>query len=407
MADDKLSAPALIARGVPLERLVCHPRLPLIAGVESQRSTVHIWDLQSDPARQVGVLGGGSAPHGGSTPWDRSTLDLSWHPDRAELMVAGMGGLRRWSPSGVGPADGVSPDAAYRFVAFSSDGGTVWASPSLVDDGNQWGSSDAIDAASGAVRPAPPWDTGIALHPGGGLALLMNSDQAATLGSFTRIDDSGTGTELRLLSRALVLDADGYEPPVFSPDGSFFAVRGNFYEQSLQVFEFPSLQEVFEKTLGKFGSGWALHNIAFTADPGRLLIGTPTGTVVEIDLIRQEGVEHDVPGVDAVTALAVTAAGQVLISSAGGDLLLCHWSGATTVDLTTARARATAFLEAIAELPDDADPDEDRELVDGRQTWLAGDLATVTSAADNDPTWLQMRAAINGLISRDASEGSG
>jgi len=46
------------------------------------------------------------------------------------------------------------------------------------------------------------------------------------------------------------LDADGYEAPVFSADGRRFAIRGNAYENSLAVFEFPSLKLVLATTLG-------------------------------------------------------------------------------------------------------------------------------------------------------------
>ncbi|GAA3933699.1 hypothetical protein Aau02nite_26190 [Amorphoplanes auranticolor] len=52
------------------------------------------------------------------------------------------------------------------------------------------------------------------MHPAGGLRLTFSSHQGATLGLFAR----AAGTAMRVLRRALILDCDGYETPVFSPD---------------------------------------------------------------------------------------------------------------------------------------------------------------------------------------------
>lgn len=102
------------------------------------------------------------------------------------------------------------------------------------------------------------------------------------------------GTVLR---RALILDADGYQTPIFSADGRHFAIRGNAYGNSLEVFEFPSLNRVLATTLGEPSPGyphpqewldqmraWSRHNIAFAAQPGLLWAGTPAGPLVEVDL---------------------------------------------------------------------------------------------------------------------------
>ena len=59
-------------------------------------------------------------------------------------------------------------------------------------------------------------------HPAGGLVATLQNDQGTTLVLFSR----DTGPMLRPLRRALILDCDGYETPVFSPDGRHFAVRG-------------------------------------------------------------------------------------------------------------------------------------------------------------------------------------
>lgn len=118
--------------------------------------------------------------------------------------------------------DGLPPAAAYRYLAFSPDGQTLWAfpSPGAAQD-RQVPSSDAIDLASGTVRAARDWDTGIARHPGGGLVLTFQSDQGATHGLFARVDQDIMPAAMRVLSRALILDCDGYETPVFSADGRF------------------------------------------------------------------------------------------------------------------------------------------------------------------------------------------
>ena len=86
---------------------------------------------------------------------------------------------------------------------------------------------------------------------------------------------------MRVLSRALILDCDGYETPVFSADGRHFAIRGNAYDDSVEVFEFPSLTRVLATTLGEPSPGypypaewlaqmraWSRHNLAFGAAPG-------------------------------------------------------------------------------------------------------------------------------------------
>lgn len=97
-----------------------------------------------------------------------------------------------------------------------------------------------------------------------------------------------TGSALRPVRRALILDCDGYGAPIFSPDGRQFALRGNAYDNSLEVFEFPSLRRVLGLTLGEPSPGypypqqrldsmhaWSRHNVAFGSAPGVLWIGTP------------------------------------------------------------------------------------------------------------------------------------
>jgi hypothetical protein len=218
---------------------------------------------------------------------------------------------------------------------------------------------------------------------------------------------------MRPLRRALILDCDGYETPLFSADGRHLAVRGNAYDNSVEVFEFPSLHRVLTTTLGDPSPGypypqewldqmqaWSRHNVAFGARPGVLWIATPTGALVEVDLETRQAVEHDVLIGSRLSALASTATGELLVAGSGGDLmLLSELSGSTqtcTASRDTSRAAAVAFLETTADVPDDGDDLETHlVLTDGTRTWEADDLATMTAASSTDPTWLQLQAAIN------------
>ena len=123
---------------------------------------------------------------------------------------------------------------------------------------------------------------------------------------------------MRVRSRALVLDVDGYETPVWSPDGRRFAVRGNAYVQSLEVYAFPSLKRELATTLSDPYPGfptspdwtdrmlvWSRHNIAFAADPDVLWIGTPHGTLIAFDLAATAATDHPVSN-GRVTAIACT-----------------------------------------------------------------------------------------------------
>ena len=177
---------------------------------------------------------------------------IAWHPDQPLLLVVNEGAVRRWTPDGVSAMDGLPAAAAYRYLAFSPDGQTLWAFPSPEAMQDRWRpSSDAIDLASGTVRAGWGWDTGVARHPGGGLVLTFQSDQGATYGLFARVDHGTRPAAMRVLSRALILDCDRYETPVFSADGRHFAIRGNAYDNSVEVFEFPSLTRVLATTLGE------------------------------------------------------------------------------------------------------------------------------------------------------------
>ena len=134
----------------------------------------------------------------------------------------------RWTPDGgFCAADRIQPVPPWQAMAFSPDGQALWVGPSPVD--GRYG-SEVIDLASGAVTDGAGWDTGIALHPGGELAATMYRDQAATHVLFARLDRrEGAAVALRIQRRALILDGDGYQTPVFSADGRYLAIRGNSY----------------------------------------------------------------------------------------------------------------------------------------------------------------------------------
>ncbi|WP_200797642.1 WD40 repeat domain-containing protein [Streptoalloteichus hindustanus] len=360
-------------------------------------------------------MGAGSTAYDDASYRDRMrrTPAVAWHPDQPLLVVAGEGGVARWTPTGLSGVEGIPPTASsYRSLAFSPDGRKLWASPSSGDGHDAWQHSDILDLTSGTIDVGPGWDTGVATHPAGGLVATLISNQGATIGLFARVDDKSAPAVMRVLRRALILDADGYETPVFSVDGRHLAIRGNAYENTLEVFGFPSLQRVLATTLGEPTPGypypqewleqmraWSRHNIAFGVQPGVLWIGTPTGSLVEVDLDGQRAVEHDVLTGAPVTGLGTTPTGELVVASGEGELVLVSvLSGSAKTRATNdnaARAALTAFLDSTCEVPDNGDLEAHLVMTDGARTWESDDLATVTTAAPTDPTWLQLQAAIN------------
>jgi hypothetical protein len=411
------SARVVIDGGSFAERFVCHPRSPLIAGLDSARPAVHVWEFEAAGLRELDVVDADAAEYPPEA-WNR--LDripsVAWHPHDPRLLVTGGAGLRQWAPDGMSVVDGLPSGAAYRNVAFSPDGSTVWAAPSSSgDEDTTWETSDAFDLARGALRSGGRWDTGVVEHPGGGLVVTLASDQGATLAFFARPDDSVPAC-MRVFRHALILDVDGYEAPVFSADGRFLAIRGNAYVHSLDVFEFPTLRKVLHTTLGDPYPGypyppewleeqalWSHHNIAFARRSGSLLVGTPQGSMIEIDLDGGRVVEHSVCGAP-VSALAVLSTGQLVIADRTGQVTVMaapehkHPSSGVAGQ-EAARDRVEAFLATTTELPDDADLDTDLVCTDGVRTWDSDDLDSVTTADDADPTWLRLQVAIN--ASRD------
>ncbi|MEE6260017.1 WD40 repeat domain-containing protein [Plantactinospora sonchi] len=388
--------------GVTVERLLCHPRLPLVAGWDADRPVIRIWEHADGQVRELGTVGTDPAGYGDAIGYDRfaRTPSAAWHPHEPLLVVADGNNAARWTPSGTSTIDGVPPIRYHRNVAFSPDGRTLWLSPAEGEDG--WESSITLDLTSGTTATGPRWDTGIAAHPGGGLVATLQSDQGATLVLFSR----DTAPVLRPLRRALILDCDGYETPTFSPDGRHLAVRGNAYDHSLEVFEFPSLRRVLGLTLGQPSPGypypqewldevaaWSRHNVAFGPSPDVLWIGTPNGVVIELGVDGTRISEHEVLPGSAVTALAATATGELLVAGRDGVLLLLTVGKSEPVEAS--RAAVTEFLAGTSEA---TVIDMDLlDLTDGTRTWQPGDLETVTEDSENDPSWLRIQAAMNRL----------
>jgi hypothetical protein len=320
-----------VAGGSFVERLVCHARLPLIAGLDAARPAVHIWQFGPDGLREHGVVEAG--PGYPPEVWERnqSVPALAWHPHEPDLVVSGAAGLQRWSPDGTRVVAAAPPNAGYRAVAFSPDGETLWASPaSSLDESEAWERSDALDLRTGAVRVGPRWDTGVVEHPGGGLLVTLSSDQGATDVLFARPDGNDPAIP-RMFRHAIVLDVDGYETPVMSDDGRYLAFRGNAYVESLDVFEFPSLRRVLHTTLGEPYPGypyppewiaeqerWSRHNIAFAPRSATLLIGTAEGEILALDVDSVEVSAHEIVAAAPVSALAVASTGQVVVADRTG-----------------------------------------------------------------------------------------
>src|SRR6266545_4790711 len=193
-----------------------------------------------------------------------------------------------------------------------------------------------------------------------------------------------------------------YEELVFSPDGRYFAIRGNAYGETLDVFAFPSLEQVLRD---EFDDGdWSRHDIVFGAKPGMLWVGTPTGALRSYDLAHDAATtEHGVLADAPVTATGATSLGHLVIGCQNGEILLVSVpDGAAAdhpVDVPAMQAGVSAYLAGTEDVPDDVSDLESYLIVtDGERTWEPEDLETVTDATSSDPSWLQLRAMYNGLF---------
>jgi hypothetical protein len=200
-----------------------------VAGWDSKRPAVRVWACDSGRLHELAAVGAEWSAYGDAVGRHRArrTPAAAWHPHLPLLVVADEDHVAQWTAEGLSRPDGVPAAARYHSLAFSPDGRTLWASPSSgADEDSAWESSDVLDLTSGTVSTGPRWDTGVPEHPAGGLGATPASDQGATFGLFARVGEEGSSAAMRVLRRALTLDADGYETPVFSPDGRHLAIWG-------------------------------------------------------------------------------------------------------------------------------------------------------------------------------------
>ncbi|WP_337824037.1 hypothetical protein [Amycolatopsis sp. A1MSW2902] len=369
-----MTAVQAIARipAASIGELVSHPKLPLVAGIDQERPAVHLYYAEK-VLREIGAVGADSAEYGKFGRWPV----VAWHPERPELVVPGSGETVRWTRNGTSVLDvAVSLD-----VAFSPDGQSLWTSPTPPE---RYDRSDVIDLDTGAVMPAPMWDGGIAAHPAGGLIATKQSDQGASFVLFSR-----PGDRLRFLDRALILESNCWGLPVFSSDGRYLAIRGNTYEHQVLVFEFPSLRRILKTSLKRYSISSQL-TIAFGARPGALWIGTPSGTLLEVDVERDRTKKHKLLR-SAVTALVATSNGDLVVAGDGELALVPVPSPRTVADPAT----VAEFLASTKEIPDDGLTEDHVVHTDGVGTWRPEELATITKTAPGDPHWLRLLAEGN------------
>ncbi|GAB3250674.1 WD40 repeat domain-containing protein [Kineosporia babensis] len=382
---------------VSLEGLFSHPGRPWVATLDADRPVIRVWDCSSDQIRLVAVIDEQAAPY----PSERWLLygltpELAWHPDAVQLLICTPGRLRLWSPQGLQDVANLPATIGYRDVAFSPDGSTVWACPAADDD--QYERCDVIALDQGIVGSAPYWDTGIVEHPAGGLLLTLVSDQGESYGIFA---ETG-GQRLRA---ALILDADGYRKPVFSPDGRFLAIRGNAYQDLLSLYAFPTLEEIVRLPLdallpeGHPEGNWSGNEIAFDRY-GTLWIGTPVGEIVLLDLEHDNAEKFPVPGGFPVLGVALLATGQLLVTGER-DLVLVEPTEPTAEAAEADPALVQAFIAGTEALPEGSALPDSLTLHDGRRSWDGSELAVVTSAEDTDPMWLRARAGINQALQQE------
>ncbi|MDP9829867.1 SMP-30/gluconolactonase/LRE family protein [Kineosporia succinea] len=323
---------------------------------------VRIWDC------------GGEQPELRATVQDDGGWDISvlvWHPDEPLLLISNLGTLTTWTPGRATVSERLPSQIYYQALGFSADRRRVWASPPA--PGRQ--GSDVIDLSRGIVGTGPDFDTGITEHPAGGLVAMLASDQGGTDVLFART----AGDAPEITGRTLTLDADGYEPVLFSPDGRLLVVKGDSYANELNVFEFPSLRRIHHLGLedrppeewdpedGEDIFGHSLGNIAFDRRSGLLWLVSPAGRLLSLDLDRRAAREHELPGLFPVTALAALADGRLVVAGAG-ELRILLPPG-DPADLTPSPERVEAFLR-----------DEPGEPCDGGED------------APADPLWARLAA---------------
>jgi hypothetical protein len=122
-------------------------------------------------------------------------------------------------------------------------------------------------------------------------------------------------------------------------------------------------------------------------------------------LDNEHAVAHNLLAGSKVTALCATAAGGLVVATGTGDLALlsvvADSAPGRPTDARMPQELVTAFLDASPEVPADGDLENLLVLTNGTRTWEPDALETVTGATSTDPTWLQLRAAVNKAFAQE------
>ena len=73
--------------GARVKQLVCHPTLPLVAGLDSERPAVHVWEFRAGELHQCGSIGGESAAYADTRSSEQRPPGVAWHPAQPLLLV--------------------------------------------------------------------------------------------------------------------------------------------------------------------------------------------------------------------------------------------------------------------------------------------------------------------------------
>ncbi|MCE7005336.1 hypothetical protein LWC34_21250 [Kibdelosporangium philippinense] len=78
----------VVALAGSVTQLVCHPRLPLVAGLAAERPAVHVWDCTD--LRLLGIIGADSVVYADDDYGQDRVLRkpaVAWHPERPLALV--------------------------------------------------------------------------------------------------------------------------------------------------------------------------------------------------------------------------------------------------------------------------------------------------------------------------------
>jgi hypothetical protein len=75
VAGVEILAGYVIDNGMPVERLLCHPRRPLVAAFDGERPAAHVFDCGQGDLRPLATVGASAAPYGEVERWERMLRD--------------------------------------------------------------------------------------------------------------------------------------------------------------------------------------------------------------------------------------------------------------------------------------------------------------------------------------------